>query len=120
MTLVAGGIHGPPVVQVLQEVLLRRGEAVQLDPMKPQFVPPGTKPLKLWCTLLLSTSAFKFNLRRHDEGQIYTHMQSAHETCHICRRVHPNRFVYFRDYNELEGHYRTGQGGCLSQALDRR
>jgi hypothetical protein len=41
---------------------------VQLDPMKPKFKPPGTKRLKLKCDILLSTSAFKFNLRRYTEG----------------------------------------------------
>jgi len=36
---------------------------VQVDPMKP----PGTKRLKLKCDILLSTYAFKFNLRRYNE-----------------------------------------------------
>ena len=39
---------------------------MQLDPMKPKFEPPGTKRLKLKCDELLSTSAFKFNLRRYN------------------------------------------------------
>jgi hypothetical protein len=29
--------------------------------------------------------------------------QSAHEQCFLCRRARPERFVYYRDYNELEG-----------------
>jgi len=33
--------------------------------MKPELKPPGTKLLKLKCDILLSTSAFKFNLRRY-------------------------------------------------------
>ena len=33
--------------------------------MKPKLKPPGNKRLKLKCDLLLSTSAFKFNLRRY-------------------------------------------------------
>jgi hypothetical protein len=41
------------------------GEAVQVDPIKPQLKPPGTKRLKLNCDKLLSTFAFKFNLRRY-------------------------------------------------------
>jgi hypothetical protein len=36
---------------------------VQADPIKPRLKPPGTKRLKLKCDTLLSTSAFKFNLR---------------------------------------------------------
>ena len=38
---------------------------MQVDPMKPKLKPPGTKRLRLKCDILLSTSAFKFNLRRY-------------------------------------------------------
>ena len=37
---------------------------MQVDPIKPKLKPPGTKRLKLKYDILLSTSAFKFNLRR--------------------------------------------------------
>ena len=39
---------------------------MQVDPIKPKSKPPGTtsKRLKLYCDVLLSTSAFKFKLRR--------------------------------------------------------
>jgi hypothetical protein len=36
--------------------------------MKPTLKAPGTKRLKLKCDMLLSTSAFKFNLRRYALG----------------------------------------------------
>jgi len=36
--------------------------------MNPKLTPPGTKRLKLKCDVLLSTSAFKSNLRRCDEA----------------------------------------------------
>jgi len=42
-----------------------RGRAVQVDPIKPALKAPGTKRLKLRCDVLLSTSAFKFKLRRY-------------------------------------------------------
>ena len=42
-----------------------RGRAVQVDPIKPKLKPPGTKRLKVQCDILLSTSAFHFNLRRY-------------------------------------------------------
>jgi pyrroline-5-carboxylate reductase len=38
---------------------------VQVDPIKPKSKPPGTERLKPKCDVLLSTSAFKFNLRRY-------------------------------------------------------
>ena len=41
------------------------GEAVQIDPIKSKLKPPGTKLFKLNCDVLLSTSAFRFNLRRY-------------------------------------------------------
>ena len=44
---------------------LYHGRAVQVDPVKPLLKPPGTKRLKVMCDILLSTSAFKFNLRRY-------------------------------------------------------
>ena len=45
-----------------------QGRAVQVAPMKPKLKPPGTKCLKLNCDMLLSTSAFEFNLRRYNKG----------------------------------------------------
>jgi hypothetical protein len=42
--------------------------AVQVDPIKPKLKPPGTKRLKLSWDILLSTSAFNFNLRRFTMG----------------------------------------------------
>jgi len=42
-----------------------QGRAVQVDPIKPLLNTPGTKRLKLKCDVLLSTAAFKFNLRRY-------------------------------------------------------
>ena len=42
-----------------------QGKAVQVDPMKPIWKPPGNKHLKLQCDIVLSTFALKFNLRRY-------------------------------------------------------
>ena len=38
---------------------------MQVDPITPTLKAPGTKRLKLKCDILLSTSAFTFNLRRY-------------------------------------------------------
>jgi len=48
-----------------------RGRAVQVDPIEPKLKLPGTKRLKLKCDILLSTSAFKFNLRRYGEVRVW-------------------------------------------------
>ena len=44
------------------------GRAVQVDPIKPTLKPTGAKRLKLKCDVLLSASAFDFNLRRYTTG----------------------------------------------------
>jgi len=48
------------------------GRAAQVDPMRPVLKAPGTKRLKLKCDILLSTSAFKFKLRRHTTAPAWT------------------------------------------------
>ena len=40
---------------------------MQVDPLKPELKPPGTKCLKLNCVAPVSSFAFKFNLRRYRE-----------------------------------------------------
>jgi hypothetical protein len=45
-----------------------QGRPVQVDPIKSMLKPPGTKHLKLRCDILLSTVAFKFNLRNYIKG----------------------------------------------------
>jgi hypothetical protein len=50
---------------VVQE-LIRRGRAVQVDPMKPPLKAPGIKRLKLEHDEPLSSSGFNFNMRRYD------------------------------------------------------
>jgi len=44
------------------------GRAVQVGPIKPKSKSPGTKRLKLKYHKLLSSFAFKFNLRRYTTG----------------------------------------------------
>ena len=54
---------------------------MQVDPIKPKLKPPGTKRLKLQCEKLLSTSAFKFNLRCYsgvDEKRHLCHQRGPH------------------------------------------
>eukprot|EP00873_Tetraselmis_striata_P040719 jgi/Tetstr1/460983/TSEL_006135.t1 len=50
--------------------------------------------------------------RFYGENEIYQHMQTAHEHCFICRRADPNKYVYYRDYTELEGHFRSSHFLC--------
>lgn len=32
-------------------------------------------------------------------------MHSAHEQCFLCRRANPNKYVYYRDYADLESEW---------------
>jgi len=59
-----GGGHGGPGRR-RRGGRARRGRAVQLDPIKPKLKAPGTKRLKLEYDYLLSSFAFKINLRRY-------------------------------------------------------
>jgi hypothetical protein len=45
---------------------------VHVDPIRPKLKPPGTQRLKLNCDVLLSTSAFEFNLRRYMKVAVVT------------------------------------------------
>ena len=49
--------------------LVCRGEAVQVDPIKPTLKAPEIKLLKLSYDKLLTNFAFKFNLRRYTEAE---------------------------------------------------
>ena len=51
-----------------EDVPAQLGWAVQVDPMTPMLKAPGPKPLKLKCDKLLSTCAFRSNLRRFSWG----------------------------------------------------
>jgi hypothetical protein len=57
------------------------GKAVQVDPVKPKLKPPGTKHLKLKCDMLLSTSAFKFNVCRYNWGTSIAFAKSTSKPC---------------------------------------
>jgi hypothetical protein len=45
--------------------------------MKPRLKRPGTMRLKLKCDILLSTSAFKFNLRRYTKEMLLSKYSEA-------------------------------------------
>jgi hypothetical protein len=64
----AGGIDEEEVArkeEIRKRLAASLGRAVQVDPIKPKLKPLATKRLKVKCDILLSTTAFKFNLRRY-------------------------------------------------------
>jgi hypothetical protein len=60
------------------------GRAVQVDPMKPKLKPPGTKRSKLKCDMLLSTSAFNFNLHHYSQGRTPDSLRRKSATSWYC------------------------------------
>jgi hypothetical protein len=57
---------------------------VQVDPIKPKLIPPGTKHMKLLRDILLSTFAFKINLRRYNMAS-HT-MDKLHQSADVALR----------------------------------
>lgn len=41
--------------------------------------------------------------RFYDGDELYKHMEGRHEHCFICRKRDPQKFIYYKDYSELEG-----------------
>lgn len=59
--------------------------------------------------------------RFYGEGELYVHMQTAHEHCFLCRRARPTEHVYWRDYADLARHFSAAHHACGEAAcLERR
>jgi E3 ubiquitin-protein ligase ZNF598 len=59
--------------------------------------------------------------RFYGESELYTHMQTAHEHCFLCRRARPAEHVYYRDYADLARHFTSAHHACVEPAcLERR
>ena len=67
---------------------------MQVDPMKPKLKPPGTKHLKLKFDILLSTSAFKFNLRRYTEAEAAAEAAAVAGAAHKLVKTSINAFCH--------------------------
>ncbi|KAL6624748.1 hypothetical protein ACP70R_032069 [Stipagrostis hirtigluma subsp. patula] len=52
----------------------------------------------------------------YGENELYTHMSREHYSCHICQRLYPGRYEYFRNYDELESHFRKDHFLCEDEA----
>ncbi|KAL9239783.1 hypothetical protein vseg_014072 [Gypsophila vaccaria] len=56
----------------------------------------------------------------YSENELFTHMSTEHFTCHICQRQHPEHYEYFRDYDDLESHFRQGHHLCEDEECLRK
>lgn len=56
----------------------------------------------------------------YGENELYSHMSTEHYTCHICLRRNPGQYEYYKDYDDLEIHFRNDHflcedEGCLAK-----
>ncbi|KAK4418004.1 E3 ubiquitin-protein ligase hel2 [Sesamum alatum] len=56
----------------------------------------------------------------YGDNELYTHMSTEHYTCHICQRQHPGQYEYYKNYDDLEMHFRRDHflcedEGCLAK-----
>ncbi|GMH45996.1 hypothetical protein BSKO_13960 [Bryopsis sp. KO-2023] len=50
--------------------------------------------------------------RFYGDHELFTHNHQNHETCFLCRRINPEHYTYYRDYNQLEEHFRGDHYPC--------
>ncbi|KAJ0978689.1 hypothetical protein J5N97_014163 [Dioscorea zingiberensis] len=52
----------------------------------------------------------------YGDNELYMHMSTEHFTCHICQRQHPGQYDYFKNYDDLETHFRHEHFLCEDEA----
>ncbi|CAI9104863.1 OLC1v1003646C1 [Oldenlandia corymbosa var. corymbosa] len=48
----------------------------------------------------------------YGDNELYSHMSTEHFTCFICQRQHPGQYEYYKDYDDLEIHFRRDHFLC--------
>ncbi|KAK1437206.1 hypothetical protein QVD17_02994 [Tagetes erecta] len=52
----------------------------------------------------------------YGDNELYTHMNTEHFKCHICQRQNPGKYEYYRNYDDLEIHFRQEHFLCEDEA----
>ncbi|KAG4916718.1 hypothetical protein JHK87_054275 [Glycine soja] len=52
----------------------------------------------------------------YGDNELYMHMSTEHYTCHICQRQHPGQYEYYKNYDDLEIHFRQEHFLCEDEA----
>ncbi|XP_077218736.1 uncharacterized protein LOC143852949 isoform X2 [Tasmannia lanceolata] len=52
----------------------------------------------------------------YGDNELYMHMSTEHYTCHICQRQHPGQYDYYKNYDDLEIHFRQVHILCEDEA----
>uniref|UniRef100_A0A5B7A2M4 RING-type E3 ubiquitin transferase n=1 Tax=Davidia involucrata TaxID=16924 RepID=A0A5B7A2M4_DAVIN len=52
----------------------------------------------------------------YGDNELYLHMSTEHYTCHMCQRQHPGQYDYYKNYDDLEIHFRREHFLCEDEA----
>lgn len=52
----------------------------------------------------------------YGDNELYLHMSTEHYTCHICQRQHPGQYDYYKNYDDLEIHFRQEHFLCENES----
>ncbi|KAI3732538.1 hypothetical protein L1987_63744 [Smallanthus sonchifolius] len=52
----------------------------------------------------------------YGDNELYAHMNTEHFKCHICQRQNPGKYEYYRNYDDLEIHFRQEHFLCEDEA----
>ncbi|KAL7583974.1 hypothetical protein Lser_V15G41497 [Lactuca serriola] len=52
----------------------------------------------------------------YGDNELYTHMSTEHYTCHICQRQNPGQYEYYKNYDDLEIHFRQEHHLCEDES----
>lgn len=51
----------------------------------------------------------------YGDNELFMHMSTEHFKCFICEKQHPGQYDYFRNYNDLESHFRQEHFLCENE-----
>ncbi|KAL6504966.1 hypothetical protein OROGR_024783 [Orobanche gracilis] len=52
----------------------------------------------------------------YGDNELYTHMSTEHYTCHLCQRQNPGQYEYYKEYDDLEIHFRRDHFLCEDES----
>ncbi|XP_047335201.1 E3 ubiquitin-protein ligase HEL2-like [Impatiens glandulifera] len=52
----------------------------------------------------------------YGDNELYTHMSTEHYKCHICQSQHPGQYEYYKNYDDMEVHFRREHFLCEDEA----
>ncbi|KAG0478319.1 hypothetical protein HPP92_013038 [Vanilla planifolia] len=52
----------------------------------------------------------------YGDAELYMHMSTEHYTCHLCKRLRPDQYDYYSNYDDLEAHFHQEHFLCENEA----